>query len=268
MHGAAATTPRALDREDQTLTDDFDLPAYRRLLELALEQRFELLAFHDDRRFSAERALLLRHDVDTDLHAALQLARIEAELGVRSTFFLMLRSPLYNLFARANHDMVREIVALGHDLGVHYDEGFSPGEQRTLEEWVLLEADTISRVFGVPVRAVSFHQPSRRVLDEDIAIPGMVNTYNARDLEGIFYLSDSNKAWRGKSPSELFASGEHPRIHLLIHPMWWAGTREEPAARGWDRVILANWERSQAQLLATERAFGPRRRLILEPEGS
>src|SRR5213075_2207995 len=45
--------------------------------------------------------LLLRHDVDMSLDAALAMAELEAERGVAATYFLMTRGEFYNLDARS-----------------------------------------------------------------------------------------------------------------------------------------------------------------------
>lgn len=52
-------------------------------------------------------------------------------------------------------------------------------------------------------------------------------------------------------------------IQLLIHPMWWV--YEDPNTEAvWNEVFKSNFEQTQAQLLLTERAFGPKRKLEIE----
>ncbi len=40
----------------------------------------------------------MRHDIDMDLEAALRLSSLENDLGVYSTYFFMVRCPLYKVF--------------------------------------------------------------------------------------------------------------------------------------------------------------------------
>ena len=47
-----------------------------------------------------EKKVLLRHDIDLSLEKALEMAEIEAELGVPAVYFLFLRSPFYNIFSK------------------------------------------------------------------------------------------------------------------------------------------------------------------------
>lgn len=65
--------------------------------------------------------VLLRHDVDLDLEAALAMAHIEAEMGIASTYFVMVRTQFYNVFSQAGSHYVRTILDLGHDIGLHFD---------------------------------------------------------------------------------------------------------------------------------------------------
>ena len=80
------------------------------------------------------KALLLRHDVDSNLGGALLLARVEADLGLRSTYFFLPPGDygsLSNYYGtvvdgRIVHsesflEGMRELRDLGHELGIHND---------------------------------------------------------------------------------------------------------------------------------------------------
>jgi hypothetical protein len=80
------------------------------------------------------KALLLRHDVDWKLGGALPLARVEADLGLRSTYFFLPPGDygsLSNYYGtvvdgRIVHsesflDVMREVRDLGHEVGIHND---------------------------------------------------------------------------------------------------------------------------------------------------
>ena len=45
---------------------------------------------------SSDNDIILRHDVDFSLKDAFRIAKIENELGICSTFFILLHSELYN----------------------------------------------------------------------------------------------------------------------------------------------------------------------------
>jgi hypothetical protein len=241
----------------------FDSYSYRHLLKAGLDSGYRFLPFDATTLHTAERTCLLRHDIDADMEAALRMARMEAELGVLATYFFMLRSPMYNLFGRANWRMAREIISLGHYAGLHFDQGFRPGEHLDWRAWIALEADILQKTLNVPVKAVSFHQPGPEVLNGKIDTGHLINTYSKEHLPGFEYLSDSNREWRASNPLQVFREGRIDRLQLLIHPMWWIHEKSRTTADVWNAVIIGNFERSQIQLLETERGYGPKRRMML-----
>jgi len=243
----------------------FSLVDLRQTLETALENGYKFRDFDDPRRQEPPKACLLRHDVDVDVGAACRVAEIEAELGIRATYFLMLRSPTYNVLSRADHRFVNRIVELGHAIGLHYDQGFEPSPAVSLDDSVEREALILETMFGVRVGAVSFHQPGPQVLRNEIRLSGRINTYDRDDMDGFEYISDSNMIWRSHSARQVFANSIYPRVHLLLHPVWWvAEERGLTTMQAFDRALLANWRRAQEQMLETERAFGPARSFSVE----
>ena len=98
----------------------FTEQAYRQLVEAAAERyRFEPFG-----TATTEPHVLWRHDVDSSVHRALRTAEIEAEAGVRATYFFFLHSWFYNLLEREVLDRARAILELGHWAGLHFDSGF------------------------------------------------------------------------------------------------------------------------------------------------
>src|SRR4029079_12046411 len=105
--------------------EDFTEASYREVVETA-RARYAFEPFGTD---ASGPHVLWRHDVDYSMHRAVVLARLEAELGARATYFVTLHSDLYNLLEPAVHDRVREIAALGHWIGLHFDAGFHPDDE-------------------------------------------------------------------------------------------------------------------------------------------
>ena len=108
----------------------FDLAHYRELLEAARTGGYRFATFDERPR---EGDLFLRHDVDLDLPAALDLAELEASVGARATYFLMTESVFYNLASSEGSATVDRLRQLGHAVGLHavypnvtLDERFDP----------------------------------------------------------------------------------------------------------------------------------------------
>ena len=208
---------------------------------------------------------LLRHDVDASMDFAVEMGEVEQRLGVRSTYFVMLRSPMYNLLGRHGLQALRTLQTLEHDIGLHFDAGASDWQDERIEDSLAFELGVLEHLLGRPVKAFSLHQPSEAVIGRRLELPGIINTYHPTHLEGFTYISDSNRKWRDQNPWQLVASGAR-RIHVLLHPIWWMCPHPD-IYRCWDVAILRNFEASQRQLLATERAYGPARSLSLHEDG-
>ena len=63
--------------------------------------------------------VLLRHDVDLSLEAALAMAAVEADADVSSTYFLMTESVFYNLASTEGVSAIARLRELGHRVGLH-----------------------------------------------------------------------------------------------------------------------------------------------------
>lgn len=203
----------------------FDLPHYRELLEAALAGGYRFARFD---REPAPGDLLLRHDVDFSLEAALETARLEAELGASTTYLLMTRSSFYNLASSEGERALAELRELGHAVGHHalhphvdLDERFDP--------------------------VVAWHNPEPAFMSEPIV--GAVNVMTPPWFDPDRYRSDSNQHWRRGCPHEELAAGAFDWLQVLVHPEIWVFPGE--TMRATMRAMLdAERERRLAQLAA------------------
>jgi hypothetical protein len=208
---------------------EFTERGYRELLEMA-KARFSFEPFGTK---STEAHVLWRHDVDMSVHRALALAKIEAAAEVRSTWFLFLRSSFYNLLEGRVAARAREILALGHWLGLHIDlsvdrgtegdiGGQIDGERRVLEDWL-----------GHPVTAVSLHNPDVRAVPgmRTSTLSGLPNAYGADIANRYQYVSDSNGYWRFRPLRDVLVTDGVERLHVLTHPEWWTPEPMSPRSR-------------------------------------
>lgn len=169
--------------------------------------------------------VLMRHDIDYDLEAALRLAELEAEIGVAATYFFMVRTEHYNLFSARGDAIVRRISNLGHHIGVHVDCVAYPslGTIEDITKIVQQEGKMIANWFDVPVKTVSFHRPHPSLVDAPQKFFGDVrNAYHTSLVNGIAkYYSDSRGEWGHGYPldSDAFKSGKP--LQILTHPIWW-----------------------------------------------
>ena len=176
----------------------FDLAHYRELLEAARAGGYRFATFEQP---PTEGDVLLRHDVDLSLDAALRMAELEAEEGATATYFLMTESVFYNLASKEGVEAVARLRALGHRVGLHavyptavLDERFDP--------------------------VVAWHNPDPEYMSAPIA--GAVNVMQDGYFDPATYRSDSNQHWRSGCPHTELRAGAFPRLQLLSHPEIWA----------------------------------------------
>ena len=198
---------------------DFSYTGYVRLLSLLRQHAYEIVDYHDYE--GHPRCVILRHDIDTDLAKAVRFAELEADAGVRSTYFVLLRTNFYNPASSGSLDQLHRIHVLGHEIGLHFDEKAYPdGTPEETVQRILKEREVLSALLETEVSTVSMHRPSQSTLDADLQIPGMVNSYGRTFFHDFKYLSDSRRRWR-EPVEEIIRSGTYDRLHILTHAFWY-----------------------------------------------
>ena len=179
------------------MTCAFDLAHYRELLDAARAGGYRWAGFDEP---PVAGAIILRHDVDLSLDAALALAELEADAGAWSTWFLMTRSVFYNLASPEGERAVARLRELGHRVAHHA---------------VWPDVDLDDRFDPV----VAWHNPDPEYMREPIE--GATNVMAAPWFDPDHYRSDSNQHWRSGCPHEALARGDFEWLQLLTHPEIW-----------------------------------------------
>jgi peptidoglycan/xylan/chitin deacetylase (PgdA/CDA1 family) len=186
----------------------------------ALASHSEVLSFAaaiDAGRSLAPRTAILRHDVDIDIEAAVAMAEIEAEFGIRSTFFFLTGCDTYNAASAANRRHLRRLTEQGFEVALHFDPLLYPGlADEELLPAVRREADWLGEIAGRPVRSISLHNPS--VHGRYPAFKDFINAYDPAFFDPKRYLSDSCMGFRGKDPFEFIREREQQPVQILLHP--------------------------------------------------
>ena len=125
--------------------------------------------------------LILRHDVDLSLAAALRMAELEADAGAPATYFLMTGSVFYNLASHEGERALDRLRELGHRVGLHavyprieLDERFDP--------------------------VLAWHNPDPEFMRAPV--DGALNVMEPPWFDPATYRSDSNQHWRSGCPHE------------------------------------------------------------------
>lgn len=175
----------------------FDLDHYRELLEAARAGGYRFAFFDHD---PEPGDLLLRHDVDLSLAAALDLATAEHEAGAAATYFLMTESVFYNLGSQEGEHALARLRYLGHRVGLHA---------------VYSRAELDDRFDPV----IAWHNPDPEYMNAPVE--GAANVMEPRFFSPETYRSDSNQQWRHGCPHGELAAGRFEWLQLLTHPEIW-----------------------------------------------
>ena len=199
---------------------------------------FDVTDFH-----TPGNGIILRHDVDGDLPRTMRAARIEYEMGIRSTIFILNTERYYK---PKDPDFIRNMLTLqneyGHEIGWHnnaiedhYDNGvlIYDAIERPLNEL---------RAMGLHVRCSSSHGGhicvEKRVANYNVfgyhcfRLPDYIGPTFRMDRFGLEveamhdkrdgHLSDGGRVWNLPPLETLYKwKKTASRYQLLIHPQWW-----------------------------------------------
>ena len=177
----------------------FDLAHYREIVEAAQAGGYRFAHFEGA---PAEGSVILRHDVDLSLDAAVRMAELESDAGASATYFLMTESVFYNLDSSEGIAAIDRLRELGHRVAQHAVYPNAPADER----------------FD-PV--VAWHNPDPEYMRAPLP-DGRINVMQDPWFDPATYRSDSNQHWRSGCPHDDLRAGTFPWLQLLTHPEIWA----------------------------------------------
>jgi len=224
---------------------DFTLSTYRTLIETLQQQGFSFLSLNEFISKSTERFIILRHDVDSLPANSLRFARIEAEIGIKGTYYFRIVPESFD------EKIIKEIYSLGHEVGYHYEDFVfarqKAKDKRQKEEneveyerhltEIAIEsfAENLERLKKiVPVKTICMHGSPMSRWDSrllwkyydyrDFGIIG--EPYFDVNFDEVLYLTDTGRCWDGDffnvrdkaAGSRLKAEGNPPPSALCPPP--------------------------------------------------
>lgn len=147
---------------------------------------------------SGEKTVCLRHDVDLRPQNSLASARIEAQMGIRATYYFRAVPESWD------EGIIREIAAMGHEIGYHYESLTTCGGN--IEKAYSDFCYNLARLRRIaPVSTICMHGSPRSPHDSkdiwktyDYHELGLVaEPYLDTDWSCTFYLTDTGRRWDG-----------------------------------------------------------------------
>lgn len=183
----------------------------------------------DNYEQNVDKLILLRHDIDyPTIEKAIAFARIENSLGIQATYFVRLHSNDYNPFGYRFYSGLKEIMYLGHEIGLHHEvlDFYSitkedPGDVLRKDKKVL------ETILGRQVKGLVPHQDWTRIpnwkFSETWDYKDFGFEYEAEELckkENITCISDSLAQWTNDE-CMCQVIGKQNKLCITVHPFYW-----------------------------------------------
>lgn len=199
---------------------DFTYGSYARFLKHAkdIAPILSLREFYD---LNKKNCIILRHDIDIDIYPAYKLAKLENEIGIKSTFFVLTTSHTYNPLSPLNRRLLNEMKRDGFEIGLHFDPTiYGDISYDKMLSNVILECKILENIIGESIRSISLHNPS--IHGKYPIFDDYHNAYSPDIFSDFAYMSDSCMNFRGKSSYQFVEKAKEMPIQMVFHPIHWS----------------------------------------------
>ena len=177
---------------------DFTYQKYEQLLDALLLNGYTFQTFSQFLVNPAERAVMLRHDVDDRRFHSLHFARLQKKLGVVGTYYFRMIPQSFDTA------LMQEIEQMGHEVGYHYEDmDFANGDVDLAYD--LFKKHLAQMRAVVNVKTICMHgSPKSKYDNKDV---WNKYRYQDQDIIGepyfdlnynqVFYITDTGRRWDG-----------------------------------------------------------------------
>jgi hypothetical protein len=182
---------------------DFTLQSYLLYLK-SIKSNFQyFLTFQDylSSESKPENFCLLRHDVDRNPNAALEMSLLENKIGIRSTYYFRTK------YIAFSEKIIKKISSMGHEIGYHYESlGDCNGDYELAYHDFVYNLNRLRSI--VDITTISMHsQPLSRHDNRDLwrnkkYHKKLINELNILgevyldiDYSDISYITDAGRNW-------------------------------------------------------------------------
>ena len=183
---------------------DFTLKVYRQLLETAIASGYTLTSYESylTNTKKHQKAFILRHDVDKLPLNSLKTAKLQAELGVKGTYYFRVVKESFQ------PKVIEQIRDLGHEIGYHYEDmAICKGDMEKALEHFEFWLHKFRAFY--PVKTICMHGSPLSKWDNrllwktyDYKKYGILaEPYYDLDFNSMLYLTDTGRRWDGEKLS-------------------------------------------------------------------
>jgi hypothetical protein len=204
---------------------DFTIHVYKKLLEKLISNDYHFITVRQyaekKNQVLPERYVILRHDVDKLPVNSLIFARIQAESGIKGTYY-------FRAIEKRSWvpEIVTEIHSLGHEIGYHYENlSYCRGDSvKAIDDFgnnlakmrKLVPVDTIC-MHGSPLSRFDNRDIWKQYNYQDYGI--ICEPYFDVNFNQVFYLTDTGRRWDGEKVSVRDKISSQNRFFHSTHEM-------------------------------------------------
>lgn len=240
---------------------DFTLEKYKEVCHAIVSSGYVPLTVHEFLTLNpSNKCIILRHDVDRAVKRAMDMAQLEYEYDIASTYYFRHTEEVFK------PEIMREIANLGHEIGYHYEVmDKAKGDMEKAIEIFKQELEELRNVIdittvcmhGNPLALWSNRDLWEKYDFKDFGIIG--EPYLSINYNKVLYLTDTGRTWAdlkirvkdvvntdgeannlsiGKIAStndviELIQTERVPQICMLAHPNRWCDN-----LAGWTKELI------------------------------
>jgi len=223
------------------MSRDFTLQKYRELCDAIVENYLPMsVKSYLTKQPVQDYIAIIRHDVDKKPENALEMAKLEKEYNINSTYYFRMNKSVFI------PEIIRKIAKMGHEIGYHY-EVLDRAKGDFKKAITIFERDLKEFRKICDVKTVCMHgNPLTPWINAEIwkkydfkKFDIIGEPYISIQDEGITYLSDTGRSWSEKFSVKdkintnklridntdmlikLIKSRKIKKLHILTHPNRW-----------------------------------------------
>lgn len=172
------------------------LHTYRKLCEGAVKAGYRVTTVAGYLRAPAEGTLILRHDIDRYPANAREMAHLEHELGIHSTYYVRMIPEVFS------PSLVRTLSSLGHEVGYHFEVYSKSGGDASAAEALFREELKQLRTL-IRIHTCAAHGSPLSRWDNQAWFAGykardfdlLGDAYRDIDFSRVSYVTDTGRSW-------------------------------------------------------------------------
>ncbi len=226
---------------------DFTMLAYENLCKSINNSKYDIYTVKSYlQKRPIKNAIIIRHDIERLLDDAYNIASIEREYDIRSTYYIRMKRDVFK------PEILKKISSFGHEIGYHYEVlDKAKGDIDKAIEIFESELNEFRNIYLV--ETISMHgNPLTKWINQDIWTNHQFEKFGvigdgflSIDFSNILYITDTGRKWNStwynikdyppnydykKNPqiksssdiAKIIEKENYPIIYLNVHPDIWA----------------------------------------------